>query len=49
MEREIGKDRLDNRGENVKERQDHFMSQQVEQNERVDPRDGNAIEPENVD
>ena len=30
----------------VKERQDHFMAQQVEQNERVDPRDGNEIEPE---
>ena len=32
LDREIGKDSLDNRGEKVKERQDHFIAQQVEEN-----------------
>jgi hypothetical protein len=49
LEEEIGKDSSDNRGDKVKERQDHFLAQQVEENERVDPRDENDIEPEAVD
>ena len=49
MEEDIGKDSSDNRGETVKEMQDPFMAQQVEQYERIDPRDGNDIEPEIVD
>ena len=50
MEEEIGKDNSNNRVDKVKERQDHFMAQQVDQNERVgDPREENVIVPENVD
>ena len=49
-EEEIGKDNLDTRADKVKERQDHLMTQQVEQHERVgDPREEDVIEPENVD
>ena len=49
MEDEIGEDNSDNKADNVKQRQDHFMAQHVEQNDRVDPREGNDIEPENAD
>ena len=50
MEDEIGKDNSNTRADKVKERQGHFMAQQVEQHERVgDPREEDAIEPENVD
>ena len=50
VEEEIGKDNSDNRADKLKERQDHFMAQHVEQNERVeDPQEENVIEPENVD
>ena len=47
---QLGKDNSDTRADKVKERQDHFMAQQVEQHERVgDPREEDGIEPENVD
>ena len=50
MEEDIGKDDSYTRSDEVKGRQDHFMAQQVEQHERVkDPREEDAIEPENVD
>ena len=51
LEGEIGKDSLDTRGEKVKERQDHFIAQQVEEHERVDPRSENEpiAEPEVAD
>ena len=50
MEEQIGNDNSDTRADKVKERQDQFMAQQVEQNQRVgDPREEDVIEPENVD
>ena len=50
MQEAIGKDMFYNRADKVKERQDHFIAQQVEQHEREgDLRKENVIEPENVD
>ena len=50
MEEDIGKDESDTRADKVKEGQDHFIAQQVEQNEREgDLRREDVKEPENVD
>ena len=50
MEEDIGKDESDTRADSVQERQDHFIAQQVEQNEREgDLRREDVKEPENVD
>ena len=50
MEEDIGKDEKDTRADKVKEGQDHFVAQQVEQHERErDLRREDVKEPENVD